>query len=362
MPEDGIKKSIQLQEIAPSDLEDVARFISRVSGSKAPLAAAVARLKWILLENPAREPGDPLGWLLRSATGDVVGCMCCAPQKFCLGKSIFRLMMANSFYVDDQYRGSGALIFLKYLQLGDRYPLFVSSANAAVAQLWRKRGGCPLGNSDHEILGILHWPPVVAESVYRKFGSDSVAQVAGALASLAFFAQRRLLPNTATGKLQLLRTPEEAVRVCAEHRSEKITSCRDAAFLKWRYFSGGDPTTRLFAFRQGNGEGERQFMVAVNLLRRGYKQQIRALHVLDIWGETDSKSYLAIAAALRREYRGQVDMLVFRCLDPSLQEALTAHGFKVRPFAAPIAWCVDKSGLLPAKAWYFSPADGDMFL
>ena len=89
MPEDGIKKSIQLQEIAPFDLEDVARFISRVSGSKAPLAAAVARLKWILLENPAREPGDPLGWLLRSATGDVVGCSAALRKNSAWGKVSF---------------------------------------------------------------------------------------------------------------------------------------------------------------------------------------------------------------------------------------------------------------------------------
>jgi hypothetical protein len=361
MPENGIRKSLELHEITPSDVEDVARFLGRASGSTVPLASAVARLSWILLENPAREPGDPLGWLLRDPSGDVVGCMCCAPQKFCLKKNIFRLMMSNSFYVDDQYRGSGVSIFLRYLQIGGRYPLFVSSANATVAQMWRKLGGCPLGNSDHEVLGVLRWPPVVAESVYRKWGSDRLAQVAGALASPWFYARRRRLPP-ATGKLRPLRTPEEAARICVEHVSEKITNCRDAGFLKWRYFSSADPTTRLFAFRPGRGEGEKQFMVAVNLQNRGYKQQIRTLHVLDVWGETDSQSCLAIAAGLWHEYRRQIDMLVFRCLDQALQEALTAHGFRVRPFAAPIAWCIDKSGLLPAKTWYFSPADGDMFL
>jgi hypothetical protein len=358
MPEDGIKKNIQLLEIAPADIEDVARFLSHASGSKAPIASAIARLSWILLENPARETGDPLGWLLRTPSGEVAGCMCCAPQKFCLGETTYRLMMANSFYVDEQYRGMGALIFLKYLELGDRYPLFVSSANATVARMWQKRGGCPLGNSDHEILGIMHWPPVVAESVYRKFGSDPVAQVAGALASPLSYA-RRGFPGT-TGKLQPLRSPEEAAAVCAEYRTKKITSCRDAAFLKWRYFSGADPTTRLFAFR--DDKTEKQFMIGVNLQTRGYKQQIRALNVLDIWGEADAKSYLEIVAALWREYRRQIDMLVGRCLDPVLQEALVARGFKVRPFAAPIAWCIDKSGLLPAKPWYFAPADGDMFL
>jgi len=361
MPESGIRKNLELHEIAPSDLEEVARFIGRVSGSDTPLPRAVERLSWILLENPARGPGDPLGWLLCSPSGEVVGCMCCAPQKFCFGQTIFTLMMANSFFVDDQYRGGGTSILLKYLQLGRRYPLFVSSANATVAEMWRKLGGYPLGNSDREVLGVLRWPPLLAESVYRKTASDRMARFTATLASPWSRARRGLFAGVAEGELVALASPEEAASICAEHRSDKITSYRDVPFLKWRYFSRVGPMTRLFAFRPRAGE-EKQFMVGVHLQNRGYKQQIRALHVLDIWGEADPKSYLAIAACLWREYREQIDMLVFRCLNSTAQQVLTANGFKVRPFAAPIAWCIDKHGLLPAKTWYFVPADGDMFL
>ena len=361
MPENRIRKNFQLHDISPSDLEEVARFISRVSGSETPLPRAVERLSWILLENPAREPGDALGWLLRAPSGEVAGCMCCAPQKFCLGQTTFTLMMANSFYVDDRYRGGGTSILLKYLQLGRRYTLFVSSANATVAEMWQKLRGYPLGNSDQEVLGIVRWPPLLAESVYRKTASDRMARFTTALASSWFRARHPSLPGNVEGAFVLLSSPEEAAGVCAEHHSDKITGCRDVPFLKWRYFSGVDPTTRLFAFHPHAGERKR-FMVGVHLQNRGYKQQIRALHVLDIWGEADPKTSLAIAACLWREYRDQIDMLVFRCLNPTAQQALTANGFKVRPFAAPIAWCIDKYGLLPSKTWYFVPADGDMFL
>jgi len=367
MPQTG--KNLQLHEIAPSDLEDVAGFIGRASASNVPLPLAIERLSWILLENPARAPGDPLGWLLRTPSGEVAGCTCCAPQKFCFGQTTFTLMMANSFYVDDQYRGSGTSIFMKYLQLGRRYPLFVSSANPTVAAMWQKLGGYALGNSDHEMIGILRWPPVVAESVYRKTASDVMAKVTAKFtAAVAFpwFAsqwsrtQRQLISGKLEGKLLPLETPEEAARVCAQHHSDKITSCRDAPFLKWRYFSHSAPTTRLFAFCPR--DGDKQFMVAVLLQNRGYKQQVRTLHVLDIWGEADPNLYPAVAACLGVEYRERMDMLVFRCLDVARQQALTAKGCKVRPFAAPIAWCVDKYGLLPAKTWYFVPADGDMLL
>jgi hypothetical protein len=361
MPENGIKQNLQLHEIAPSDLEEVARFISRVSGSDTSLTRALQRLSWILLENPARKPSDFLGWCLRVPSGEVVGCMCCAPQRFCFGQTTFTLMMANSFYVDDRYRGGGTSIFLKYLQLGRRYPLFVSSANATVAKMWQKLGGYPLGNSDHEVIGILRWPPLLAESVYRRTASDSLAQMMAALASAWFRVPRRLLSGAAEGKLLPIDSPEEAARICAEHRSDNITSCRDASFLKWRYFSRIGQMTRLLAFRPSNDK-KKQFVVGVRLQNRGYKQQIRALQVLDIWGEADPASYLTIAACLWHEYCEQIDMLVFRCLNLPQRQVLAANGFRVRSFGAPIAWCIDKSRLLPANAWYFVPADGDMFL
>ena len=360
MPGMGVKKNFQLHQIAPSDLEEVARFISRVSKADIPLPRALERLAWILLENPAGGPDDPLGWFLRVPSGEIVGCMCCAPQRFCFGQTTFTMMMANSFYVDDHHRGAGASIFLKYLQLGPRHPLFVSSANATVAAMWRKLGAYPLGNSDKEVIGVLHWPPLLAESVYRKTASQFVARFTGAVASLSF-PLRQLFPGGTQGELVSLGSPEEAARVCAEHHSDKITSCRNVPFLTWRYFARVDPTTRLFGFRP-DGNDKKQFMVGVRLQNRGYKQQIRALHVLDIWGEADLDSCLAIAGCLCHEYREQIDVLVFRCLDLTQQQALTRRGFKIRPFAAPIAWCLDKYGLLPARPWYFVPADGDMFL
>ena len=86
-------------------------------------------------------------------------------------------------------------------------------------------------------------------------------------------------------------------------------------------------------------------MVAVNS-RRGHDQGIaRAGHL----GRMDV--LFRIAAALRREYRGQVDMLVsaasiHRCRKPD-------SPWLRCPFAAPIAWCVDKSGIARRKLGIF---------
>ncbi len=352
--------NLHLHEIASTDLEEVARFICRSSGSRAPLTDAVARLSWILLENPAREASLPLGWCLRTPSGEIVGSMCCAPQKFCFGQSTFTLMMAHAFYVDGAHRGGGTSILMKYLQLGRRYPLFVTSANPTVARMWQKLGGYPLGGSDHEVLGILRWQPLIAESVYRKVKRDAVAQVTATLASPLVQALRRLPKGSANCELAALASPEEAASLLVELPSDQITSLRDASYLRWRYFSRVDPTTRLFALREK--DNAKPYMVGVNLRNRGYKHQIRAVQVLDIWGEAPPETCRAIARCLIEEYTQRADMLVFRCLNPAQQEALTSAGFVVRMFPAPIAWCIDKFGLLPTRQWYLVPADGDMLL
>jgi hypothetical protein len=149
--------------------------------------------------------------------------------------------------------------------------------------------------------------------------------------------------------------------VCAQHQSDKITSCRDDRFLKWRYFSAVGSKTQLVAFSPRDNE-TKQYMVAVQFQNRGFEQQVRTLHVLDIWGEPDPQTALAITSCLWRRYFEEFDMFVFRCLNPAVERALCAKGFKVRSFEAPIACCIDKYGLLPSKSWYFVPADGDMFL
>ena len=135
--------------------------------------------RWIALCNgcpgscwkiPPANQANPWDGACAPRPAQSFGCMCCAPQKFCLGQRTFTLMMANSFYVNDQHRGGGISIFLKFLQLGRSYPLFVSSANATVAEMWQKLDGYPLGHSDHEVLGVLRWQPVLAESIHRRNG------------------------------------------------------------------------------------------------------------------------------------------------------------------------------------------------
>ena len=353
--------SLKLCEIQPGELEEVARFIQSQMLAPAPqVSAVVDRLRWILLENPARDPLAPLGWCLRSASGGVVGCMGCTPQEFSFGEKKFSVMVSTSFYVEPSNHGAGASIFLKFLQIARRYPLLVSSANPPVALMWQKLGGYAIGHSDHEVLGILRWKPVIAEAAYRKSGSALFGQAAGTLAAPWMDWLRRPRLQIEGCELSTIQSPEEAASLAQQRPRDCLTSLRDASYLKWRYFSAGDATARIFTFR--HRLSEKPYLVAVNLRHRSYAAQIATLNVLDICGEPRPESYAGIAACLAEQYGDQIDMIVFRCLDQPSREALQAKGFLVRAFAAPIAWCIDKFGLLPSKNWYLVPADGDMML
>jgi hypothetical protein len=351
-----------LCQIAPENLEEIAHFIARQSSVQPDLASPqiAARLRWIVLDNPARKPNMPFGWCVRNELNEIVGCMCCAPQRFVFRRQTSTLMMATSFYVDEQYRGAGTSIFVKFLQLGREYGLFVSSANPAVAQMWQRLGAFPIGNSDHEMVGILRWRGTIEEAMVRKLGNNALAGLVAKIASPLASRTQRLRMGGGQGELLPLKSPEEAASLCESAFNESFTAVRDAACLRWRYFSEVDPTTRLFAF---NPKGsDQRFLIAVNQRRRGYRQQIVALHVLDVFGPSEPDSYATITKLLVHEYHRQIDVVVFRCLDPAGQQALRRIGFVRRPFAAPIAWCRDKFEFVPSKNWYFVPADGDMLL
>lgn len=353
-------------EITAADLPEAAVFTAEqsLSSTLLPVESIVERLRWFLLENPAHEKNVPLGWCLRKPSGELAAFLFCAPQKFRFGDRIFTMMLASSMYVDSKLRGQGlgTSLFQRYLDLGRAYPLFSSSANPETARMYQKKGAYPIGNSDHEMMVVLRWRPLVEEVLVRTVGTNAAARTAVPLLSPLFNVFRRLRLRPRSGELQVLNSPEEAANLVMEIESRasigrSLTALRDAAYLRWRYFAPSDPGTRLFAFQPRGSEPSS--LVAVNQQCRGHRNQIVALQVLDIYPEAQANLYPHIAAHLLRHYRGKTDAIVFRCSAPASQQALKHVGFSRHPLAAPRAWCLDPSGFLPSHALYLSPADGD---
>ncbi len=345
----------ELVAISESDIPDVACFIAAQSGRTRE--EVEAHLRWFLLENPAREPHQPLGFGLRSAD-QLVGCILCSPQAFRFDIKKMLLMGSSLFYVDDRHRGYGGRIFLQYCRLGNQWPLFGTSANPEAAALWKAAGASPIPFSEGELFGVLRWPPMVEEFVHRRHPSRVLSRLAsGRVSKLAGIVRPLKIDSCASDELYPLESAEQANDLLIHGPFSKLTAMRDLPYIRWRYFSGRDRTVALFAFR--SHRPDREVMVAVNQRTRGYRGQINTLNVLDVYPQASPDEWLRIVGALIARYREIVDAVVLRSQDPEKQNIFCERGFQRRTFDAPNGWFIDKSRLLPTREWYPVPADGD---
>lgn len=346
----------ELITLLEADLAEVSSFIARQSARAA--IDVESRLRWFLLENPARQGGTLLGHGLRAPGGELVGCILCVPQNFRYGNQTFLLMGSSSFYVDEGFRGNGGLIFLKYSDLGRNLPLFGNSANADAAQLWKARGAIPIENTDHELFGVIRWTPIVEEVLARSLCLGRLARTAGGPISSVigpFVPGRNNLDES--GTLTPLSSAEEAAKLTADDLPNVLTANRNREYLHWRYFSGRDSTSAVFSFH-GRVSNHR-VMVAVNQRPRGFREQIKTLNLLDIYPQVTPETTAAIVGSLWRNYATGVDAIVLRGMNPERQAYFQRLGFKRRKFEAPNGWLLDRYGHLPTRNGYFVPGDGD---
>jgi hypothetical protein len=349
----------KLVTLSEFDIVELAQFIALQSGREP--ASVESHLRWFLLENPARDPQIPLGCGLRSLQGDLVGCILCVPQSFCVQQQTMDIVGSSCFYVDERYRGSGGLIFLKFSELGRKWPLFANSANADAARLWKARGAVPIPYSDHELFGVLRWSALIEEGLIRRNTRETLARIASRPAALLLRPLKRLkLVVGRSEHLVPLTSAEQVAELPIYNLGPELTAKRDLRYIQWRYFSGRDASVAVFTFR--NKQVESDVLVTVNQRSRGHRGQIRTLNVLDIYPSVTPAGCASIAAALVERYRDAIDAIVLRGLDEARQNLFRDLGFTRRQFDAPNGWLLDKSGFLPTRNWYMVPADGDWLI
>ncbi len=349
----------KLVTISESDIVELAQFIAAQSGREP--AVVENHLRWFLLENPARDPQIPLGCGLRSPGDQFAGCILYVPQWFRYQQQEVLVVGSSSFYVDERYRGSGGLLFLRFSELGRKWPMFGNSANADAAKLWKARGAVPIPNTDHELLGVLRWKGVIEEGLTRRSAPKIVARTIGASAAPWVSTYKTLkLEAGRGGDLKPLASAQEVMQLPIHNPAPELTANRNLSYIRWRYFTGRDTTVAVFAFR--NKQVESEALVTVNQRSRGSRGQIRALHVLDIYPVVTPEACALIVAALLERYHDSIDTIVLRGFDEARQNIFRRVGFIRRQLEAPNGWFLDKSSFLPSRDWYLVPADGDWLL
>lgn len=350
---------VRVEALKESDLDQTVRFQhEQIGGSDSDPAlhrARIEKARWYLFENPELSDDLPRGFVARSGSGDVIGTMQCSPQRFRIGDEEVVLLCSGGYYVDSTHRGVGLRLMRALLDWSDGIVHFASTMNEVSGAIYERYGGYPIPDTEHEMIGVLHWSPVVQEAIGRRIGRPGLARLLSR--PMALVPSR--VGGGPEGQLVEIGSADElsATRweTPAEHASQ-VTAARDPAFLRWRYFEGPDRSRRVFRYADASG---RAAFVATRMERRGSEGQIRSLCVLDYWGALAQEAIRDVARLLARRFRAEADMLVFRGQPRGRQEALREVGFMRRLLPRAIGVCIDPADRLPTRSWYLVPADGD---
>lgn len=392
-----------VSEMREADIAEVAAFLARQvrpgeAVSASPLSPA-QRLRWLLIDCPERRkietaglapapapaagdqasppaPGPmksqenprffgqqsahpapaalvPLGWHIRGAAGEIAGAAVCVPFQIGAGEFRCTALMFAKFFVDPAYRGMGVGILMRFVREGARFPLFVTSTNAVAGKLFSGVGARQIDGMDHTMLGIVRPMPLVEEWLYRKTARAAAARLlslpAGTLPS-------KLRASESTpGELRRIESAEDPFLARLPAAIHSLAVIRDRAYLRWRYFAG-DADKHVYCFQSKNEEDR---LVVVNLVRSGYRGQIRVVNVLDVWPPATEASAPGLAGALARQYRGQFDAIWLRSQPVAAEESMRRVGFIRHAFPAPLGWYIDREKRLPTDQWYLTPGESE---
>ena len=298
----------------------------------------------------------PLGWLARGRDGEPLGVKLCVPQRFRCRGEVHLCLMGGAWYVAEGSRGVGLALMKRYADQGDSHVLYTTTVNEISGAIYERFGARVIPGTDHELLGVLRWPPVVEEWLVRRVGRATLSQLAATAAGLR--------PSSVGSRdaTSLVRVESGAELAAVEAKpppelDDHVTAERDPAFLAWRYFQGGDTRRAVYRFDGGRGS---ECWVAVNLRDRGHRSQVRTLQVLDLWGSVAPAAMPGLARGLAARHGDRADVLVFRGQPEERRAALLGAGFVHRAFPRAIGTCIDRKKKLASDRWYLVPADGDM--
>lgn len=347
----------QVSPIIESDFSDVAAFAAgyarRGEAVSADALSAEDRLRWVLLENPARSSDIPFGWCAREGESNaMVGMLLCVPFRVGIGEFSCTALMASKFYADPNHRGAGIGPLMRFVQEGRRFPLLMTSANAIAGELYRKCGAFQIEQMDHTMLGVRRPAPLAEEWAFRRSGSATAARL---FALPGHLIRRRIGQSDAEGELVPLKSTQEATTPPWPRPLDAVAVIRDAEYIRWRYF-GKDRGKDVFRFRLAGAEDR---LLVVRLTPSGYRRQIRVLDMLDLWPPADPQIVAPLVSHLAMRYKGSFDVIWLRSQSAEAEQRLQSLGFVHHAFPAPLGWCIDRENRLPTRRWYLMPGESE---
>jgi hypothetical protein len=339
-----------IHEIEPADFPEIVSYFDRqlakTQASPGP-GALLAYLRWIEC-NPARA-GVPIGWIVRH-NGAVAGQYLAIPQPFAFRGRKHTFVLINHLFADAGAPMAGVMLLSKIRELTRQFPVFGATVNARSAPFWRASGARTIPGGDLEYLRMLNWKPIAAEMLQRRLPRPLARTLAFPLGLMR--AVRTRPHDDLTWRRADAADCAEAFPV----NDEEINVDRSSTFLQWRVQCPFYDEGHLFRFTGADIDA----CVMVGIRPRGRQQRIRALCLLDYWGNIGPLGMRSLCDALANQFWDRADLIVARDLSDSAHGAFARSGFRRRLFSCPGVWVVDRDGMPGEHAWRLMPSTTDV--
>jgi hypothetical protein len=314
---------IRVKPLLPADIPDVAAYLAGLRRDESPAGAPFdlaaetraleARVRWQLVDNPARLADEIGGHVLRDAEGRVVGTHLAIPVRFVLdARPLLGLLSADLRAEPRAARHSGGMFFA-YLRMRGADFHFATTANRNAGAFWEQRGAGAVAGSELEFIAPVRTGPFLEEIAARRTTSSAVARLAGLAGGAAgwLLRARALLarpPSIRDVAVSACADWERLAALAARHREPgSLGNERSAAYLRWRHASApGSERNRVFLVDQ---RGQQAF-VALQLAAVGAgRRRLREARLMDVvWPRAAIDAATVLRAAFER-CRGECDMI-----------------------------------------------------
>jgi hypothetical protein len=347
---------IRVRPLRPEHIDEAAAYLAGLRREELPanapfdLAAetrAIAtRMRWQLVDNPARLPDAPGGHVLRDAGDRVVGTHLAIPVRFAAGaRRLLGLLSADLRAEPEAARHSGGM-FLAYLRIPGADFHYATTANRNAGAFWEQRRATAVAGSDCEHIAPVKLGPFLEELAARRRlapAAQRAARALGAGAGWLLRVREWTGRSRRSGKLAVQPTLDwERLAAFAErHRAPgELTNERSASYLRWRYAEcPGSERNRVLWVEAG----AEQAWAAVQLATVG-ASRLREARLMDVVWARETTDPADVLRAVFDRCRDECDMV--RVKGGTVSEAVARElGLRLRRLDGPTSYVAGVDGV-----------------
>ena len=270
--ESARRRSAQRHEVTcrVAEMDDIRGIWAVCTRAFAPYANTsfedfrdLCRHRW--LNNPFRTENDPFGWVLETATGEIVGFHGLVPIRLWVGRQSLPAVSPTTWAADSGYGRAGLTLLSTYMNWGrDRF-LLNTTANATTSAMHESGSygmrKIPLANFDQRLLWVLDFKALVGwklgqsenPGILRRCAASSIGQAliaAAAPLALGAVGGTRAALQAGLRRMQIRFDCKPLQIEPIEHFGAEfdalwdrvkldydVTMERSAAFLNWRHLN-----------------------------------------------------------------------------------------------------------------------------